>query len=64
MQNMFKVNNRNTGTMSMILFLRLYYYYWTYLTRYFSIFIVGFEQANDGRNKDNETQGKSNIIKL
>ena len=61
---MFKVNNRNTGTMSMILFKRLYCYYWTYLTRYFSIFIVGFEQANDGRNKDNETQGKSNIIKL
>ena len=52
--------------MSMILFLRLYCYYWTYLTRYFCISIVDFEQANDGRNKDNETQtqGKSNIIKL
>ena len=43
---MFKVNNKNTRTMSMTSFWCFYCYLWTYFTPFSSASIVNFEQVN------------------
>ena len=43
---MFKVDNKNTRTTSLMLFCCFYCLLWTYFTPFFSVFIVDFEQVN------------------
>ena len=47
--NMFKVNNKNTRTMSLTSFWWIYCYLWTYFITFSSASIVDFEQVNVSR---------------